>query len=231
MIFATIEFIYFLIKSTYKRDYNIYDAMMGKITKYHFIPLFFVSCFFGIGIYFNSRIIYIFDDKKTKNDKLNNLFNFIIYGLILSILILASLIFIYIKMKIKNETFLKSLLIKKGTFSCLISLTVYTLFNNIFFFVLIKLEMTNDLNGIIFLIDFLLRYFNIIIWNFNAFLSKKLKDIIISVMNFIISLGMLLELLSDYNSILLDIIFNSILIVSSIALLIFLIYQMKKTIK
>ena len=227
MIFATIEFIYFLIKSTYKRDYNIYDAMMGKITKYHFIPLFFVSCFFGIGIYINSRIIYIFDDKKTKYDILNDLFLFNIYGIILSILILASLIFIYIKMKIKNETFLKSLLIKKGTFSCLISLTVY----NIFFCVLIKLEMTNDLNGIIFLIDFLLRYFNIIIWNFNAFLSKKLKDIIISVMNFIISLGMLLELLSDYNSILLDIIFNSILIVSSIALLIFLIYQMKKTIK
>ena len=234
MIFATIEFIYFLIKSTYERDYNIYDAMMGKITKYHFIPLFFASYFFGIGIYFNSRIIYIFDDKRTRKDILNDLFNFNIYGIILSILILASLIFIYIKMKFKNETFLKSLLIKKGTFSCLISLSVYTLFNNIFFCGMIKFETTNDLN--IFNIFFVLtvRESNIMIWSFNAVLSMILKDIIISMMNFIISLGMFLELLLDtklFSDYLVFFIINSILIVSSIVLLVILICKMKKKIK
>ena len=78
---------------------------------------------------------------------------------------------------------------------------------------MIKLVMTKDFNGIILLFGLTLRCFNIIIWSFNVFLSMILKDIIISVMNFIISLGMLLELLSDTKLEYLDIIYNSILIV------------------
>ena len=56
------------------------------------------------------------------------LFNINIYGIIFSIFVLTSSFIIYIKIEIQNETFLKSLLIQKGAFSCLISLSIYTLF-------------------------------------------------------------------------------------------------------
>lgn len=53
LILTASEFIYFLIKSTSKRDDDIYNSLMGKISKYHFIPIFLATCFCGIGIYIN----------------------------------------------------------------------------------------------------------------------------------------------------------------------------------
>ena len=188
LIFATLQFIYFLIKSIYKKDYNIYETMMEKTTKYHFIPLFLISCIFGFGIYLNSNINNIFDDKNNKYDLINYIFNISIFGVILSLLILASLLFFYIKIKIKNETFLKSLLIKKGTFSCLICLSIYTLFNNINFFLLKYLDNEKDFNGFVLIIGAIWRCLNLISFQPNLFLSIVFKDITLSVMNFIIYL-------------------------------------------
>ena len=228
LIFATLQFIYFLIKSTYKKDYNIYETMMGKTTKYHFIPLFFISCIFGFGIYLNSNINNMFDDKipMPKFNILDYVFNISIFGVILSLLILASLLFIYIKIKIKNETFLKSLLIKKGTFSCLICLSIYTIFNNISFF-LFKLILTTKINVFVYMIAAIWRFLNLISFQPNLILSIVFKDITFSVMNLIICLGIILELSSANEIDYLNIIFNSIIMILSIASLIFVICKLK----
>ena len=192
LIFATSQFIYFLIKSICKRDYNIYEAMMGKTTKYHFIPLLPFICFFGIGISNNYKI-------SNKNFKYESdlISTTSIYGLILSIFILFKVFIIYNKMEIKNETFSKILLIKKGTFSCLISLCIYTLFNN--FFSCIFLKNKNNIYNEGF-IGFFCVLFHLIIGFLNLLLSIKLKDIIFSIMNFFIYIGMILEFFSFWNT-------------------------------
>ena len=79
LIFSTSQFIYFIIKSAYKRDNDIYDAKMGKRAKYHFIPLLFAICLVGIGIYFNANIIYMPDHENIKYDLINFPLNINIY--------------------------------------------------------------------------------------------------------------------------------------------------------
>ena len=199
LIFAAFEFIYFLIKSTFKRDYNIYDSMMGNISKYHFIPLLLTSCFFGIGIYCNfifelnniSNIKYDKEERDKRKKQYENLLtNINIYGIIFSILILTSSLIINNKIKIKNETFLNYLLIKKGTFSCLISLSIYTLFNNIFNCIIDFTNIKERKDG------FFSIFFHLTIGILNLVLSVIFKDIILPVMNFIIYLGMTLDIFS-----------------------------------
>ena len=84
--------------------------MMGKVTKFHFIPLLLGTCLFGIGILYNFNI----PDYEKKNSQ-HDSFSINIYGTILSIFIVISLFIIYAKLyEIKNEAFLKYLLIRKG---------------------------------------------------------------------------------------------------------------------
>jgi len=125
------------------------------------------------------------------------------------------------------KTFLKSLLIKKGTFSCLICLSIYTLFNNINFFLLKYLDNEKDFNGFVLIIGAIWRCLNLISFQPNLFLSIVFKDITLSVMNFLIYLGMIFQLLSANEIDYLNIIFNSIIMILSIASLIFVIYKLK----
>ena len=193
LIFATIQFIYFLSKSTCKKDFDIYDAMMGENGKNHFIPLLFAIIFFGIGIYYNTNIIHLSDYDKTIEDNILNFpFSINIFGIILSLLILLPLIIIYFLIIFKNETFLRSLLIKKGTFSCLISLSLYTLFNNINIYFYLELKKTNEVNLYFILLIVLVQSLDFI-GMYYIFLSIMFKDIIFAVMNFMIYLGMILE--------------------------------------
>ena len=119
--------------------------------------------------------------------------NINIYGIIFSIFVLTSSFIIYIKIEIQNETFLKSLLIHKGAFSCLISLSIYTLFNNLFWSILIRDDIKKDA-------DLLNISFHLIIGILNLILSIRFKDIILSLMNFIIYLGMAIDILSFWKN-------------------------------
>jgi hypothetical protein len=198
LIFATIQFIYFLSKSTCKKDFDIYDAMMGENGKNHFIPLLFAIIFFGIGIYYNTNIIHLSDNDKTIEDNLLNFpFSINIFGIILSLLILLPLSINYFLIIIKNETFLRSLLIKKGTFSCLLSLSLYSFYNNITVYLYLELKKTKEIGLYFFFLisfghslDFIGIYY--------IFLSLMFKDIIFAVMNFMIYLGMILEFKASY---------------------------------
>ena len=198
LIFTASEFAYFLTKSTCKRDNYIYNSLMGKISKYHFIPILLATCFSGIGIYIN--FVFLQRDDRDNRDNTIQLpyilfyfFNINIYGIIFSIFILTSLLIIYTKIEIQNEKFLKSLLIHKGAFSCLISLSIYTLFNNIFCCIFIREDKKKD-DG------FFSISFHLIIGILNLVLSIRFKDIILAMMNFIIYLGMTLDIFSFWEN-------------------------------
>lgn len=160
---------------------------MGEISKFHFVPLFCVSGLFIIGISSN----YVCDKDKTHNPDLHFI-NGIISGIVLSLFGLISLLIIYVKTEVKSDSFIKVLLIKKGVYSCLISLMVYTFFNNIiysWYTIRRYVDKDNFSNN-------WLNYYGIIfsgiIGILNLILSFFLKDIALAGMNTLIYFGMTL---------------------------------------
>lgn len=185
IVFGVIQCFYYIPSLMKKKNISIYFSMMGEISKFHFIPMFCISGLFIIGILLN----FICDKDTTHNPDLHFI-NGIISGIIFSLIGLISLLIIYIQTIIKSDSFIQVLFIKKGAYSCLISLMVYTLFNNIFYCGYIlrsnidKNNFSNEwLNncGII---------FSGIIGCLNLVLSFFLKDIVLAGMNSLIYIGM-----------------------------------------
>lgn len=108
VLFSVVACIYYLVKSTCKKDQLIYDGMNGPVTRFHFIPLLFASFLFLIGETIGDN----------PNHKRMN-----ICGMIYAIIGLISLIFIYIKTVLPGDMLTAT--IKKGTYSCLIALEWY----------------------------------------------------------------------------------------------------------
>ena len=187
LVFGAIQSFYYIISSMKKKNIIIYFSMMGEISKFHFVPLFCVSGLFIIGISSN----YVCDKDKTHNPDLHFI-NGIISGIVLSLFGLISLLIIYVKTEVKSDSFIKVLLIKKGVYSCLISLMVYTFFNNILYswYIIRKyVDKDNFSNN-------WLNYYGIIfsgiIGILNLILSFFLKDIALAGMNTLIYFGMTL---------------------------------------
>jgi hypothetical protein len=185
MVFGAIQCFKYIFSSIRKKNIALYFSMMGEISKFHFVPLFCVSGLFIIGISSN----YVCDKDKTHNPDLHFI-NGIISGIVLSLFGLISLLIIYVKTEVKSDSFIKVLLIKKGVYSCLISLMVYTFFNNILYswYIIRKyVDKDNFSNN-------WLNYYGIIfsgiIGILNLVLSFFLKDIILAGMNTLIYLGM-----------------------------------------
>ena len=107
-------FILFFIKTLFSKDKNIIKGMLGPITKYHFIPLLFASSLFIIG-----------ESYTDKNDFEKYGKDMHITGFILSIFGLMSLIYIYLHTDLDGCKWWEILLLKKGVYSCLISLMFY----------------------------------------------------------------------------------------------------------
>ena len=187
LVFGAIQSFYYIISSMKKKNIIIYFSMMGEISKFHFVPLFCVSGLFIIGISSN----YVCDKDKAHNPDLHFI-NGIISGIVLSLFGLISLLIIYVKTEVKSDSFIKVLLIKKGVYSCLISLMVYTFFNNILYswYIIRKyVDKDNFSNN-------WLNYYGIIfsgiIGILNLILSFFLKDIALAGMNTLIYFGMTL---------------------------------------
>lgn len=109
--------IVFFIKTIFKKDDQVKTGMMGQFSKFHFFPLLCASALFIIG-----ECI----DVDKKNLDLNKRFKKIyVSGLVFSILGLASMIFIYIMTDLNTQDKWVMLLLKKGTYSCLIVLMWY----------------------------------------------------------------------------------------------------------
>lgn len=111
----------FFYKTICKKDDTVVTGLMGPFSKYHFFPLLCTSALFIIG-----------ECVDTDLDNKDHLKSMAISGLVFSIIGLASLIFIYVMTDLNAEWWIL-LLLKKGTFSCLIILMWYNLCYDIFY--------------------------------------------------------------------------------------------------
>jgi len=159
-------FITYLIFTTCKKNQNLYNSMLGKKSKFHFIPLLFASALFIVNITYEQNI-----NKKIYNDIVIN--RIIITSLIFSVLTLSTLIYIYIQINIPCEWYL-ILTIKKGAFSCLIPYILNLMYLEISNLVKFK----DDDKGVIFY-----RFLFIIKGILSLFFSFIFKDIVVALIN------------------------------------------------
>lgn len=174
LIFAIFQFVYFLINSIFKNN-NVYDSMMGPLSKFHFFPLFCYNAVLIIGLF----PTFLSLDKNLK-------INILVLDIIISIFGLLSLIFIYKTTKFKYEVFYKVLIIKKGTYSCLLALMIYHIGYSIIVFEYLLPTSKSY-------IDKICIFISIIIGLLNLFLGLSLKDIILLFMNILINIGILIK--------------------------------------
>lgn len=117
MIIALAGFIIYMIKSTCKKDNNVFEGMMGNWARFHFCPLLCVSALFIIGECSDNPV------PKGK-DYFHHGKDMLVSGFVFTIIGLVTLIFIYIMTDLNTEWYIV-LTLKKGTYSCLIVLLWY----------------------------------------------------------------------------------------------------------
>ena len=113
LVVITVGCIIFFVKTIFKKDDQVINGMMGQFSKFHFFPLLCASALFIIGECIDKDY-----------DKEDNMKNKYAAGLAFAIIGLASFIFIYIMTDLNTDWWIL-LLLKKGTFSCLIILMWY----------------------------------------------------------------------------------------------------------
>ena len=169
LFFAFLSFIFIIM---YRNDEGLKSGILGKYSKFHFIPILCSISLYIIGFTLGSSNYY----KETPY----------IFSLIFTLIGLCSLIFIYIKTSMSK--YYARLAIKKGLYSCLIALLVYNLCFTITF--LGSTTITSNRSNWINWIKGCYIAFSLIIGIINLLLSFFLKDIIISGMNILIYLGL-----------------------------------------
>ena len=156
--------IYLIIKTLFKKDEQLRKKMMEKFTKFQFIPFF---CDFFL-------FLFGFDTKA---------------GLSLSLIGLASMIFIYIMTDLNDINWMTNFFIKKGVYSCLIILFWYNFCYSIFYVYLEnnKYDKTDDK------IKWTKRCglgLSIVFGLCSLVFSYFFKDILICFLNFLIYIGL-----------------------------------------
>lgn len=174
MIITLAGFIIYMIKSTYKKEESVFGGMIGPFSKFHFFPLFCISALFIIGECYEPENLI----------KQHFMKDLAISSLVFTIIGLCSLIFIYIMTDL-NTNWYTLLTLKKGTYSCFITLMWYNFCYLIF--QIRSLDTTKDLInwekgcGIAFSIIFGLG---------TLIFSFIFKDLVISGMTTLIYIGM-----------------------------------------
>ena len=103
----------FIFKAFIKKDQAVLDGLLGKYSKFHFIPL-----LFGFGMSLLGELLKK-DEKDFNGDKIAYT------GLVISLVGLACMIFVYIFTNINSNEWWVNYVLNKGTFSCLIILFWY----------------------------------------------------------------------------------------------------------
>ena len=155
-----------MIKSTCNKDNSFFESINGDWSKYHFIPLFAASILFIIGE----------SMKDHRDDEPEN-----IWGLIFVIIGLLSLIFIYMKTNLPPEWLPAT--IKKGTYSCLITLEWYY-----FCYDICNLKINHDSQKNKQIAGYS-GFFSVIIGIGGLFFAIFFKDIVVAALYFLIYLG------------------------------------------
>lgn len=209
--FSTFGFFIYLYYYFIAKDINVKNGMMGEISKFHFIPLFFISLLFIIGESLGQNLNY----------KSIHLYTTILFTFIA----LVSLIIIAYNTKIGAPIF--ALTINKGAYSSLIGLLVYNFFYTFWLYGnYMKTETTNwDCGCII--------AFSLLIGICNNGLAFLLKDIVLAFINLLIYIGMLTNFFKlEKNDIQLDFkgsyaggIIDIIMMILSLAMIAFLVFK------
>ena len=212
---STMAFFVYIYYLFFAKDVNVKNGMLGEITKYHFVPLISISILFAIG------------ESLGKNLDFKNIHLF--SNLVFTGLSLSSLLFISFNTKIESPPF--ALTINKGAYSCLIGLLVYNSFYSIWFYIsfLIKDSKNWDYGCNI--------AFSLLIGIVNNGLSFLLKDIVLAFVNILMYIGMITNFFKltkydvkvDYNGNYIGGIFEIIILLGSIAVIIFLALRYKSS--
>ena len=180
LIIILLWFIIYLKKAIFSKDQGIILGMLGPYCKFHFIPLFCTSALFIIGEC---------SDKK-KDFKKNNK-DMVISGIIFSLIGFISMIIIYIKTDLKNNSCCIILLLKKGVYSCLIVLMWYYFCYDIYYIrITDKPNVTYEEQWITKRVTGLIA--SIIFGIGSLSFAIKFRDLVICFMNILIYIGLII---------------------------------------
>ena len=207
MVLGTASFAFYIYKSSFKKDEHIFEGMMGKFSRFNFIPIICTIALFIVG---TSKHLFVKPDTKGNQKELINNIDSNHAGfstsLFFSLIGLASLIFIKIQTKIEQPFYI-AYIIKEGFYSCLIALYVYNIFySSVYVGVYNKYRAVYHLSNkkpdevieklekmLENLPDFLNNCgiaFSIMIGIINISIGIVLKDILIGVINILIYIGL-----------------------------------------
>jgi len=167
--------------NVFKKNENVLNGMLGNQTKFHFIPLLCISALFINGECTEEEDHILLFTK-------TQLYFFIIF----TILALISLIYIYINTKLDSEKNIQYL-IKNGTYACLISFLIYNFFVAVWALIITIKYKDLDFESIYKPNKNLSIVFSIFIGLINLVLSFFLNEISISIINFLIYIGLTIK--------------------------------------
>ena len=181
LILITAAFGVFLYSIFIKKDFKVIGAMLMNSSKFHFIPLLLVSVLFIIG------------ESNDKDDLIKEAHY--ISSLIFTVISLASLIFIYVKIKLDSSLY-ANWTIKSGAFGSLIALLIHHLgyvISNYSYDLIKDHETFDNLKDYSNWLKGCYIIFSIIIGLGNLAASFFLKEVIISFINILIYIGMTVD--------------------------------------
>ena len=196
LIFSIIGLIVYLVYTTCKKDENLYNRMLGSYVKLHFISLLFAAALFMIEQY---NEVSVFKQGKFTNLNTKNYNNGIdIADLVVAFVLLILLYSFYGTMNLRCNWYI-SFCIRKGTYSSLISYSIYKILSDIYNIIDNNVDLSkNNLSALVLIPVFLIGFLALI-------LSLICKDIILTFATCIIYIGYLVVfsitiLLEDYTT-------------------------------
>ena len=177
LIIGTIGFMTYTY-CIYKGNNNVLNGMFGETSKFHFIPLLLISGLFIIGESYSKVYVDTFFNEAKY-----------IFSIIFTFLAIITLVLISFRTKIESPWY-APLAINKGAYSCFLALLIYyfgyviTVYG---FYKLIKKGKYEDLHN---WGKRTYLAFTIIIGILNNIVAFLLKDLVISLMNLLIYIGM-----------------------------------------
>ena len=191
-IITTLGFLIY-IYSLYIKKEKVVKGMLGPYSKFHFIPILFISALFLIGeTYHNSNEENQYDVYLKSNYSFPSFNNAqYIFSLVFTFLSIISLIFISLKTKITSPWY-ATLTINKGAFSCFFALLIYNFGYVLSEYIINKKDykIPEQFDEQSNLIKKCILSFVIIIGILNNTASVLLQDYMIALINFLIYLGM-----------------------------------------
>ena len=177
LIIGTIGFMTY-VYCIYKGNNNVLNGMFGETSKFHFIPLLLISGLFIIGeSYSNIDRHYYFNEAKY------------IFSIIFTFLAIITLVLISFRTKIESPWY-APILINKGAYSCFLALLIYNLGYVISIYGMYKLIKKGKYEDYSNWAKRCYLAFTIIIGILNNAFAFLLKDLVVSLMNLLIYIGM-----------------------------------------